>query len=126
MCDDADLILVPYNYVVDARLRKSHEINIEGNVVIFDEAHNLESVCEESASYSFTSKQLSKCIKEAKTVLKSVMEDEEEIRSKMVIIFCYFQAEEYHQREILVRWISKIFILYFCTFLRNASSHCSS
>ena len=40
----ADLVLVPYNYVLDPRLRKGLGVAWKNSVMIFDEAHNLEDV----------------------------------------------------------------------------------
>ena len=37
---------------------------VEGNVIIFDEAHNVEKSCEEAASLGFSSFQLGQCIDE--------------------------------------------------------------
>ncbi|KAK0404225.1 hypothetical protein QR680_017351 [Steinernema hermaphroditum] len=82
MKDDADLILLPYNYILDPRLRNSHKIQLKGNIVIFDEAHNLESVCEDSTSVCFSSTDLAHCMSEAQEVLKTVMEEIEAIREQ--------------------------------------------
>uniref|UniRef100_F1KUD6 Regulator of telomere elongation helicase 1 n=1 Tax=Ascaris suum TaxID=6253 RepID=F1KUD6_ASCSU len=83
LVDEADLLLMPYNYVIDPRLRRMHDVGLKGNIVIFDEAHNLEAICEEAVSVSFSSKELSGCIRETKTVLEMIMNDEEEVRTKM-------------------------------------------
>ena len=43
MADTADLIFMPYNYVLDGRTRATlSSICWQGSVVIFDEAHNVE------------------------------------------------------------------------------------
>ena len=46
----ADLVLVPYNYVLDPRLRRGLGVEWKNSVMIFDEAHNLEDVCADAAS----------------------------------------------------------------------------
>ncbi|KAM5304762.1 regulator of telomere elongation helicase 1 isoform 2-T3 [Glossophaga mutica] len=50
----ADIIFMPYNYLLDAKSRRAHGIDLKGTVVIFDEAHNVEKMCEESASFDLT------------------------------------------------------------------------
>ncbi|XP_074144969.1 regulator of telomere elongation helicase 1 isoform X3 [Sminthopsis crassicaudata] len=50
----ADIIFMPYNYLLDSKTRRAHNIDLKGTVVIFDEAHNVEKVCEESASFDLT------------------------------------------------------------------------
>lgn len=41
---NADIVLLPYNYLVDSSIRATLKIAWENSIVIFDEAHNLESV----------------------------------------------------------------------------------
>lgn len=50
----ADIIFMPYNYLLDAKSRRAHSIDLKGTVVIFDEAHNVEKMCEEAASFDLT------------------------------------------------------------------------
>jgi len=37
----ADIIFVPYNYLIDASARKAQNIDVNNAIIIFDEAHNL-------------------------------------------------------------------------------------
>lgn len=55
----ADIIFTPYNYLLDPKARKSYGIELGANVVIFDEAHNLEQFCEETSSFSISSYDIS-------------------------------------------------------------------
>ncbi|KAM6403059.1 Fanconi anemia group J protein [Rhynochetos jubatus] len=54
----ADIVFCPYNYLLDPQIRESMEINLKGQVVILDEAHNIEDCARESMSYSVTESQL--------------------------------------------------------------------
>ncbi|XP_074597275.1 regulator of telomere elongation helicase 1 [Brevipalpus obovatus] len=46
----ADVVFAPYNYILDPTTRKSIGIEIENNVIIIDEGHNIEKICEDSVS----------------------------------------------------------------------------
>ncbi|XP_015281766.1 PREDICTED: Fanconi anemia group J protein [Gekko japonicus] len=55
---EAEIVFCPYNYLLDSQIRESMEIDLKGQVVILDEAHNIEDCARESASYSVTEAQL--------------------------------------------------------------------
>ncbi|CAN6455799.1 unnamed protein product [Victoria cruziana] len=62
-----DILFAPYNYLIDPGNRRSLTgIQWENTILIFDEAHNLESICADAASFDLTSGQLDACISEAK------------------------------------------------------------
>ena len=46
----AELIIAPYNYVLDPMIRTALDIELEGNIVILDEAHNVEDTLRDSGS----------------------------------------------------------------------------
>jgi regulator of telomere elongation helicase 1 len=64
--ETAELILVPYNYLFDKDARETTLSTIpwDNSVVIFDEAHNLESFASESASFDLSSTDISGCLNE--------------------------------------------------------------
>ena len=49
----AQLVICPYNYLVEPRIRKSMEIFLKNQIVILDEAHNIEDSAREAASGKF-------------------------------------------------------------------------
>ena len=51
MKSNADLIFMPYNYVLDFKSRQAHSIDLSNTIVLLDEAHNVEKICEDSASF---------------------------------------------------------------------------
>lgn len=59
---EADILFMPYNYLFDAKCRRSLGLNVEGDIVICDEAHNLESICCDSLSFDFTPVDRQRCV----------------------------------------------------------------
>jgi len=51
LATSADLVLCPYNYVVDPNVRLAMGLDLEGAVVIIDEAHNIEQTAMEAGSF---------------------------------------------------------------------------
>ena len=60
----ADVLFLPYNYLVDPKTRRALNINLASDVIIFDEAHNIERVCADAASYDLTSLDLAGAARE--------------------------------------------------------------
>ena len=60
----ADLIFMPYNYLIDEKIRENFEIDYSNSVIIFDEAHNIAPCCEEQASFEVKSGHLDSVLKE--------------------------------------------------------------
>ena len=50
----ANLVFCPYNYVLDPGIRKALSIDLNGSVVVLDEAHNVEDTLCESGSGDFS------------------------------------------------------------------------
>lgn len=53
MAETAELVFCPYNYIIDPIIRHAMSIDLSDSIVIIDEAHNVEDVARESASYEF-------------------------------------------------------------------------
>lgn len=73
--NQADIIFMPYNYLLDPSARKSLGVELANNVVILDEAHNIERICEEAASLQIKSTDITLAIEEVTTVMKSMSEE---------------------------------------------------
>ncbi|XP_046714369.1 regulator of telomere elongation helicase 1 isoform X2 [Silurus meridionalis] len=71
----ADLIFMPYNYLLDPKSRRAHNIELKGAVVIFDEAHNVEKMCEESTSFDLTPYDLTSAIDVVDKLLREQASD---------------------------------------------------
>lgn len=72
---DADIIFMPYNYLLDPKSRKANGVELTNNIVILDEAHNVEKMCEESASLQIRTTDVALCIDEITHVMRSFSED---------------------------------------------------
>ncbi|KAG7479203.1 Fanconi anemia group J isoform X1 [Solea senegalensis] len=48
----AYIIFCPYNYLLDPMIRESMEIDLTGQILVLDEAHNIEDCARESASFT--------------------------------------------------------------------------
>ncbi|KAF5297275.1 hypothetical protein FQA39_LY12114 [Lamprigera yunnana] len=75
LSQEADIIFMPYNYILDSHTRKALGVQLTNNVVILDEAHNIERICEDSASLVVTSSDITLCIAEVTDVMKAMSQD---------------------------------------------------
>ena len=47
----ADIVILPYQYVLNTHIRKQLQINLRNSIILFDEAHNIDTNCEEVLSF---------------------------------------------------------------------------
>lgn len=59
---DADIVFMPYNYLLDPKARKANKVELSNTIIILDEAHNVEKMCEDSASVQISSSEIAVCI----------------------------------------------------------------
>mmetsp|Transcript_9477 Transcript_9477/g.21020 ORF Transcript_9477/g.21020 Transcript_9477/m.21020 type:complete len:1041 (-) Transcript_9477:86-3208(-) len=61
---EAELLLIPYDYLINPLTRESLSVSIKGSVLIFDEGHNIEKSCESVASFELTGHDIASAIVE--------------------------------------------------------------
>ena len=49
-----DVVVVPYQFILNPELRKQNQINLRGSIIIFDEAHNIDKQCEDILSFELS------------------------------------------------------------------------
>jgi regulator of telomere elongation helicase 1 len=75
----ADIIFMPYNYLLDGKIRGIMDISLANGIVIFDEAHNIEQVCEDGCSIELSLRDLESCENDEKLLQKEINERGDEI-----------------------------------------------
>lgn len=68
----ADVIFLPYNYLLDPKARRAHKLEMKNCVIILDEAHNVEKICEDSSSFQIKTTDMALCIDEITQVMKHI------------------------------------------------------
>lgn len=67
--DDAHVVLLPYQMLLNNKIRQQFNINLKDNIVIIDEAHNLLDTLTEMHSAMINLNQLEICLKQLKSYL---------------------------------------------------------
>ncbi|XP_068623451.1 Fanconi anemia group J protein homolog [Battus philenor] len=68
MATYSHIVFCPYNYLIEPSIRSSMQIDLEGNIVIIDEAHNIEDICRDAATFTFSRDSFQAAIKELEVV----------------------------------------------------------
>ncbi|KAK7375603.1 hypothetical protein VNO78_35510 [Psophocarpus tetragonolobus] len=79
---NVDIVFAPYNYLIDRGYRNSLQLSWSNSVLIFDEAHNLESICADAASFDLPSWLLTACISEAESCIDLSIERRDKSNDK--------------------------------------------
>ncbi|XP_014290418.1 regulator of telomere elongation helicase 1 homolog [Halyomorpha halys] len=75
--EKADVIFMPYNYLFDYHIRKALKISLVNSVIILDEAHNIDKVCEEACSVSIKSSDIALAISDVTKEMQVMYNDNE-------------------------------------------------
>ena len=73
---EAEMLFVPYNYLIDPSARRALNIELAEDVIIFDEAHNMERACTDAASVDLSAAQLVGCVKEVDRCIQGAQNSE--------------------------------------------------
>jgi len=52
---DADLVVCPYNYILDPKAGKGARVDLRDRIIVLDEAHNIEQVCRDAGTVELSS-----------------------------------------------------------------------
>ena len=78
MASRADIVFMPYNYVIDPKLREAANGPVEGrDRAFFDEAHNIEGACADAASFDPPAAHLAGAVREAQEAFELAAAEEE-------------------------------------------------
>ena len=72
----SDLIFLPYNYIFDPSIKKRMKIQMNNSILIIDEAHNIQEVCNDAVSKDFNSSMIDEVINDLKS-LKTFLEEKQ-------------------------------------------------
>lgn len=73
----SEIVFCPYNYLVDPLIRSALSISLKGNIIIMDEAHNIEDSAREAASGKVSISQLQECISDVLQIGQIIEDDSE-------------------------------------------------
>jgi len=71
---DAELLFIPYDYIISKETRESLQVSLKNSILIFDEGHNIERSCEEAASLDLRSVDIAGAIEEISEV-NTILQD---------------------------------------------------
>ena len=72
----SDLIFLPYNYIFDPAIKKRMNIQMKNSILIIDEAHNIQEVCNDAVSRDLDTNMIEEILSDLKS-LKIFLEENE-------------------------------------------------
>ena len=98
LSETADVIFAPYNYLIDPSIRSSSGIDLKDNILIIDEAHNIEQTATDSASVEFFEVELQPAIDDLKNFQTFTKINTEMLQNVLVAFTSFFNS---YRRENL-------------------------
>ncbi|XP_045503343.1 Fanconi anemia group J protein homolog isoform X2 [Colias croceus] len=75
LANAANIVFCPYNYLIEPSIRESMQINVTDNIIIIDEAHNIEDVCRDAATFTVKRAQIAAAILELQKMAEYKYQD---------------------------------------------------
>ena len=72
---NSDIIFMPYEFLFDKNMKKMLDIDIDDNIIIIDESHNLPKLCQEVNTLSINTDDLEEIIQELSKIIKNKHND---------------------------------------------------
>ncbi|XP_059096440.1 Fanconi anemia group J protein-like [Tigriopus californicus] len=66
----AQIVFCPYNYLVEPTIRKSMDISLKGQILILDEAHNIEDSARSAASWQVTQEEIRDAMRDLEALVR--------------------------------------------------------
>ena len=96
MAETAEIVFSPYNYLIEPTIRSAMELDLTGSIIIFDEAHNVESTSRDAGSLQISEQKLHDVNQELNNL----------IQAKMLTTECYlFQGILYFLLPRACDWL---------------------
>ena len=95
----SDIVFMPYNYIFDEDINNIMGIDIENNIIIIDEAHNVRKVCEDSKSVEIKDNDFNDIISDLDNLI-NFDENQDKIEN-------YFKSEKSKKKKNPLNEISK-------------------
>ena len=105
--ETADIIFLPYTYVMDPSLQKQISVDLKNCVLLVDEAHNIPSVVTSSSSVTLTPTLLAHAIAEASRAANAAQKDAEDRDSGADIDRKLAVAEDFAALKLLLVTLEK-------------------
>lgn len=55
---NAEIIMCPYNYIIEPSIRQAMNIELKDAIIVIDEAHNIEDTCRAAGSFEWGQEQV--------------------------------------------------------------------